>query len=96
MIFYVKVFIYKFYGVLITFKYCQRFFRQVHLPALHTISYILTTTCSDLFCGYIFMDDTRDRGGSSDRDGSDSSRRKSHHQRHTARQIQRLEGYRNL
>ncbi|XP_074369117.1 homeobox-leucine zipper protein ROC8-like [Apium graveolens] len=38
------------------------------------------------------MDDTRDRGGSSDRDGSDSSRRKSHHLRHTPRQIERLEG----
>ncbi|KAL8156702.1 hypothetical protein AgCh_001708 [Apium graveolens] len=38
------------------------------------------------------MDDTTDRGGSSDGDGSDSSRRKSHHQRHTARPIQRLEG----
>ncbi|KAK1371925.1 Homeobox-leucine zipper protein HDG11 [Heracleum sosnowskyi] len=38
------------------------------------------------------MDDTGERGGGSGGDGSQNGRRKSNYQRHTAQQIQRLEG----
>lgn len=68
-------------------------FRKIHLVAHIHYCYYKYIFCTNLFCEYIFMDDIGNRGGSSGGDGSESIQKKSHYQRHSAQQIQRLEGY---